>query len=149
MAAAYYGAARVGLLVVSVGEPLSSLWLPAGIALVALLVVGLRTWPGIALGAFFVNASQDPLPVAGAITVGDTLAPVCAFLLLRLTHFRLAMDRLRDALLLVFLGSFTAMLVSATFGTVAAVVAGRIPADAFWRTWGIWWTSDALGVLVV
>lgn len=149
VAAAYYGAARLGMLVVSVGEPLSSLWLPAGIGLVALLLLGLRVWPGIALGAFFVNASEGALPVAGAISVGDTLAPVCAFLLLRLTHFRLELDRLRDALLLVFLGSFAGMLVSATFGSVAVVVAGQIPAEAFWRTWGIWWTSDVMGVLVV
>src|SRR4029450_3482171 len=70
-------------------------------------------------------------------------------LLLRRTDFRMELDRLRDALALVFLGALTGMLISATVGSGVLALAGAIPASDFWPTWSVWWTGDAMGVLVV
>ncbi len=126
------------------------LWPPTGIAVVCLLLLGLRMWPGVALGAFLVNLSLgSSVLVALGISVGNTLAPVTACLLLRRSGFRPELDRLRDALALVFLGALAGMLVSATGGTGVLTLAGAVPTDAFWSTWSVWWTGDAMGVLVV
>src|SRR5690606_18845420 len=113
-------------------------------------VFGLRLWPGIALGAFTVNTTiGSSLVAAPIITVGNTLAPLCAYLMLRRVGFRTEIDRRRDALALVFLGALIGMLISSTIGTSAMLLTGGISMDDFWPTWSVWWTGDAMGVLVV
>jgi integral membrane sensor domain MASE1 len=150
VAAAYYVSARIGLQQQLVRGQVTPFWPPTGIGLVALLLWGPRMWPGIAIGAFAVNVTLGPslLPVL-AIVAGNTLAPVCAWLLLRRVGFRTQLDRLRDALALVFLGALTGMLISATLGAGVLVMSGALPAGDFWPTWSVWWTGDAMGVLVI
>ncbi|MGW1029378.1 MASE1 domain-containing protein [Streptomyces sp. NPDC002577] len=150
VAAVYYAAARIGLMQQLVRGQITPLWPPTGIALVSLLLWGTRVWPGIALGAFLVNVALGPslLPVV-VIAVGNTLAPVCAYLLLRRAGFRFEIDRLQDALALVFLGALGGMLISATIGTGVLVLSGALPAGDFWSAWSVWWTGDAMGVLVI
>ncbi|MGN5381441.1 MASE1 domain-containing protein [Streptomyces lasalocidi] len=150
LAALYYGSARLGLLQQLVRGQVTPLWPPSGIALAGLLLRGPRLWPGIALGAFLVNISLGPsLPAVLAIAAGNTLAPLCSCALLRRTGFRTELDRLRDALALIFLGAFTGMLISATVGSGTLILAGVLNAEGFWPTWSVWWTGDAMGVLVV
>ncbi|MFJ8635095.1 MASE1 domain-containing protein [Streptomyces sp. NPDC093568] len=148
--AAYYGSAKLGLEQQLVRGQVTPFWPPTGIALVALLMWGLRMWPGIALGAFAVNMPLGPsvLPVL-AIVAGNTIAPVFACLLLRRVGFRLALDRLQDALALVFLGALVGMVLSATIGTGVLVASEALAADDFWPTWSVWWTGDAMGILVI
>lgn len=150
VAAVYYGAAELGLLQQLVRGQVTPLWPPTGVAVAGLLILGLRIWPGIALGAFLVNVSIGPsLPAVLSITAGNTLAPICAYLLLRRVGFHNELDRLRDVLALVFLGALGAMLISSTVGTGALVLAGALQPSDFWPTWSVWWTGDAMGVLVV
>jgi len=76
---AYYVAASLSLRMALVGGQVTPIWPPTGIALVGLLLFGRKFWPGIALGAFLVNAPIGPsLFSAGAIAVGNTLAPLIA-----------------------------------------------------------------------
>ncbi|WP_176985500.1 MULTISPECIES: MASE1 domain-containing protein [unclassified Streptomyces] len=150
IAALYFGSAELGLLQQLVRSQVTPLWPPSGIAVASLLLRGRRVWPGVALGAFLANVDLGPsLPAVLAITAGNTLAPVCSYLLLRRAGFRNALDRLRDVLALIFLGAFTGMLVSATTGTTTLLVSGALSAARFWPTWSVWWTGDAMGVLVV
>lgn len=148
--AAYYVCARIGLQQVLVRGQVTPFWPPTGIALVALLLWGLRMWPAVALGAFLVNVALGPwiVPVL-FIVAGNTLAPVCAYLLLRRVGFRTELDRLKDALALVFLGALGGMVISATVGTGVLVAFGALSSGAFWPTWSVWWTGDAMGVLVI
>ncbi len=150
VAALYYVGAWIGLLQELVRDQVTPLWPPTGIALACLLTLGPMAWPGIALGAVAVNAPIGPSPLAVlAIVVGNTLAPICSYLLLRRVDFRPTLDRLRDALVLVFLGALAGMLISATVGTAALVVSGALPVGDFWTAWSVWWTGDAMGVLVI
>lgn len=155
VAAAYYASGRLGLLreVVIYGSVVTPLWPPTGIALSALLLLGLRVWPGIALGALLTVAAINETfmftPSGLCIVAGNTLAPVCAFLTLRAVGFRVELDRLRDGVVLVFLGAMAGMLVSATVGAGALVVSGKLSGAHFWPAWSAWWAGDAMGVLVV
>ncbi|MER7495081.1 MASE1 domain-containing protein [Streptomyces pharetrae] len=152
VAACYYAAGRLGLLrQLVVGDAVfTPIWPPTGVALAALFVLGLRCWPGIALGAFFVVLSLAPLrpAVLGNIT-GNTVAPVCAYLMLRKAGFRTGLSRLRDGVALVFLGALAAMLISSTVGVGLLVLTGKLGTDGFWPVWLAWWVGDAMGVLLV
>ncbi|MEU9121477.1 MASE1 domain-containing protein [Streptomyces sp. NPDC048506] len=150
VAGAYYGGARLGLLQELVRGQVTPLWPPTGIALTALLLFGMRVWPGIALGAFLVNVSLGPsLLVVLAIVAGNTVGPLLSYRLLGRVGFRTELDRLRDAVALVCLGALTGMLVSSTAGSGVLVLSGALPAADFWPTWAVWWTGDAMGVLVI
>jgi integral membrane sensor domain MASE1 len=148
----YYVAGRLGLLggLTVEGVTVTPLWPPTGVAVAALLVYGLSVWPGIALGSFFVIASlTTPGPGALITVAGNTIAPVCACLMLRKAGFRLGITRVRDGLALVFLGGLGAMLISATTGVGLRVVTGSMETRDFWSVWLAWWVGDAMGVLLV
>lgn len=149
VAAAYYATAQVGLVLALVRGQVTPLWLPTGISLAALLLTGGRMWPGITLGAFCVNIGLGPNFLSVLfITAGNTLAPLVAYLLLRRVGFRIELDRLRDALALVFVGAFGGMAVSATIGVTSLKFAGALPWSEYPAAWSVWWTGDAMGVLV-
>ncbi|MFC9601875.1 MASE1 domain-containing protein [Streptomyces niveus] len=150
VAALYYATARLGLLQQLVRGQVTPLWPPTGISVAALLLFGTRVWPGIAIGALAVNATIGPnVWSVLAIIVGNTLAPVCSYLLLHRAGFHNDLDRLQDAVSLVFLGALGPMLISATVGSGTLFLSGALSASGFWPTWSVWWTGDAMGVLVV
>ncbi|MDH6135496.1 integral membrane sensor domain MASE1 [Kitasatospora sp. MAA4] len=152
LAAAYYGGGKLGLLeqVVVGGVRVTPLWPPTGIAVAGLLLLGLRVWPGIALGALLIIAGFGPLTLSSfGITAGNTLAPLAACWLLRRVGFRLELDRLGDGVALVFLGALTAMLISSGTACVVLLLDGALPGHEFWPVWSAWWTGDAMGVLVI
>lgn len=149
VAVAYYATAQVGLVFALVRGQVTPLWMPTGISIAALLLAGGRVWPGIAIGAFAVNLALGPnFAAVLVITAGNTLAPAVAAYLLRRIGFRTELDRLRDALALVFLGAFGGMAVSATIGVTTLRVAGALPWSEYATAWSVWWTGDAMGVLV-
>ena len=148
VAAAYFVAARLGLLLALV-KGVTPFWPPTGIALVAFLVWGRRVWPGVALAAFFVNVSIGVDPLASlAIAGGNTLAPLVAAALLDRVGFTFELDRERDAVSIVCLAALLSMLVSASIGASTLLISGQISPNDFWVTWLIWWTGDAMGILV-
>ncbi|GAA3385634.1 MASE1 domain-containing protein [Streptomyces racemochromogenes] len=152
VAAAYYLSGRLGLLcqVVVEGSVVTPLWPPTGIALAALLWFGPRVWPGIALGTYLtIEGISAFRPVDLLIVLGNTLAPVCAYALLRRVGFRPEIDRLRDGLALVFAGGLLPMLVSATGGAGTLLLTGNLPPEKFWGVWSAWWAGDTMGVLLV
>src|SRR5438445_13648946 len=55
LALIYFVAGKLALQLAFLNASASPVWPPAGIALAALLVLGYRVWPGVFIGAFFVN----------------------------------------------------------------------------------------------
>lgn len=150
LAVAYYLGGRLGLGLSLVQDNVSPLWPPTGLALAAFVLLGRWAWPGVLLGAFAVNLPISTSALAAAVTAGgNTAAPLLAAFLLTRVGFRPQLDRLRDALALVFLGALGSMLLSATIGAATLVVSRRIPAEDFPTAWTVWWTGDAMGVLAI
>ena len=151
VAAAYFAAARIGLLAAVAQTVVSSAWPPSGVALAALLLLGLRCWPGIALGAFLLNWIAG-VPAAGAagIATGNTLEAVAAaWLLARVVDFRPSLERVRDVIALVVVGALASTALSATVGVASLWANGAIAPDALRRLWFVWWSGDALGDVLV
>ncbi|HEY9286521.1 MAG TPA: MASE1 domain-containing protein [Candidatus Dormibacteraeota bacterium] len=150
VAVVYWLAARLSLNLALVHGQVTPLWPPTGIALVAFLIFGRQMWPAIYAAAFAVNLPIGPTPIgAAAIAVGNTLAPLVAAELLRMVGFRRELDRFRDALAIIFLGALAGMTISASVGTAVLFLGGVISSAQAAATWAVWWTGDAMGVLLV
>jgi integral membrane sensor domain MASE1 len=149
--AAYFVSAKLAWLIAMVGDgQVVPLWLPSGVALACLLVYGPTCWPGIMIGAVLANLATGPtLAAVVVISIGATLAPLLSWFLLTRVGFRTELDRFRDAVALVLLGSKAGMLVNATVGSVTLLVSGTMGPNLFWGTWLVWWFADAMGVVVV
>jgi signal transduction histidine kinase len=150
VAVTYWIAARLSLTLALVHGQVTPIWPPTGIALVAILVLGRWVWPAIFAGALAVNLPIGPSPLGAVfIAAGNTLAPLVAAELLRRVGFRLELDRLRDAAAIIGLGALVSMSISASIGTSVLVLSGTVSRSDFWPTWAVWWTGDAMGVLLV
>jgi PAS domain S-box-containing protein len=145
----YYSAAEFGLSLSLVGHNVTPLWPPTGIAVVAFLLFGPVVWPAVAIAAFAVNLPISDSPIWAAVTaLGNTLAPLATAALLRRVDFRLEIDRLRDAIAIVA-AALIGMTISASIGTAALVLSHDTGNASTAATWAVWWTGDAMGVLVV
>ncbi len=154
LAFVYYALARAGFVVQSPGINASPFWPPSGVALAALLVFGIRLWPGIAAGALLTNLLTLPLSGSGllascAIAAGATLEQVVAWALFsRLTDNRRSFERIKDVywFVAVAAGSCT---VASTIGVPALGWAGIIPTRTLGSAWSTWWLGNVAGMLVL
>lgn len=151
LAGVYFGVARISLVAATEHRVVSSIWPPAGIAVFALLRYGRRYWPGIALGAFLLNVMSDiPTAASLAIALGDTLeAVVGAYLVARVMGHRRSLSHVRDVLALTLLGGGVGTMIAATIGVTALVTSGSTSMASAVSLWLVWWTGDAVGVLMV
>jgi PAS domain S-box-containing protein len=149
LAGFYFAASTAALLAATRHGVASSFWLPAGIALFALVRFGLGLWPGVALGALLTSTvTGAPLAFVVGAAAGKSLeAIVGASLLLRVFEFRATLDRLPSVLALAF-AACTSAVVGATFGVSAALASGLVAADTAGARWALWWSGDAIGMLV-
>lgn len=147
----YFAAAQIGLMFAVVGNTVTLVWPPSGIALVAILIFGYRIAFGIALGAFLANAWTGlPILLAAGIAVGNVLAALAgAFLLQRLARFRNTLDRRRDVFALIILAAIGSTTISAFVGAATLTLGGMVSLGAYASVWLKWWLGDMMGVLVV
>jgi hypothetical protein len=131
-------------------DPLvSTVWPPAGIALAALLLWGLRLLPGIAIGAFVTGMLLTGKPVAAlGCAFGYAVFACLGHWLLRRNGFQPDFRRSRDVVLLLALGAAAAPVVSAIVGPAALLAADLIESGDFLRTASLWWVGDAVSVLL-
>jgi PAS domain S-box-containing protein len=147
--ALYVVAGRLGLTLAGTGNAnVTAVWPPAGIAVAALLLVGLRAWPAIAAGAFLTNVTLTGMPTPSlAIAAGNTLSAVAgAVLANRVARGWRAFERGTDSLRFVAVAALLAPVIAATIGTVALRGFGLAGAAESVRVWFTWWLGDASGV---
>ena len=148
--AVYVLAGKVGLLFASVHASATAVWPPTGIALAALLVLGIRMWPAVAGGAFLVNVTTaGSIATSLGIALGNTLeAVVGCWLVERFAHGRSAFERPRG--IFAFAGAVVpGAAIAATVGVTGLVLGGFAPrADvpAIWITWAL---GDITGALII
>jgi signal transduction histidine kinase len=147
----YFATAKLGLLMDPVSGFATAVWPPTGISLAALSLFGYRLWPGIALAAFAVNASQGAPPLAAlGMAVGNTLEAVLGtFLLRRVVGLPTSLDRLRAVIGFVILAAVLSTIVSATIGVTSGWLGGVFSSAQVGKAWWTWWLGDMMGALVV
>ncbi|MCE3264824.1 MAG: diguanylate cyclase/phosphodiesterase with sensor(s) [Pseudoduganella sp.] len=137
----------------------SPLFLPAGIALAAVVTFGARLLPGVALGALLINflplpgapnpLSLPPLPqgvAALAAAAGSALQAWLGMLYFR-RAIRPEIGAGRDVLRFLLL-AVTVTLVSCTLSNGVAVASGALAPERWLTSWLTWWIGDAIGVLL-
>jgi PAS domain S-box-containing protein len=151
LAGLYYAAARFGLRYASIGQSVSLVWPPTGLALAALVALGYGYWPAVAIGAFLANAATPvPLAAAAGIAVGNTLeALLAAYLLRRATGARPRLESMATVRTLVLAAAPVGAVVSAIIGVSALTMTGVLAESGAASTVMVWWTGDVLGALVV
>jgi signal transduction histidine kinase len=158
LAAVYFGVARASLILALPPSSATPIWPTTGLALAAVLGLGVDIWPGIAIGAFLVNVAVSwghvPIPVAlwtsAVIAFGNTAeALVGGLLVRRFAGGRRVFDRADGIFTFVVLAALAGTLVSATIGATTLAGGGIVPWTLWRAVWLTWWLGDAGGALVV
>ena len=148
VACGYFLLGKWGLDYASLKPIVSLLWPPSGFALAMVMLMGIRVWPAIAAGAFWVNwASGIGVAPALAIAVGNSLEAIFAWYLLRRGGtFDIQLSRTKD----VFLILLVAVLSPCIAALLGGVVYGINIVGAYDTTNAalIWWMGDMTSILV-
>src|SRR5262252_3776207 len=149
VAAGYFAAGWLGLSLATVNPSATPVWAPAGIAMAAILRLGYRVWPAIAIGAFLVNvATSHAVVMSIGIAAGNTLeAVVCLRLVTSFAPQSPWFRRPADVFAFTALAAMASTLVSATIGVLSIAVFGHDPL-AVGEVWSTWWLGDATGALI-
>jgi|GEM_PF-1153306 len=149
LAAVYLAAGSLGQKVATVGN-ISPAWPPSGVALAALVVLGMSRWPGVFIGASAMAFTFGaPLGAALGVGTGSTLAAALGAWLLRRLDFDPGLARIRDVVALCAGAGALCLGVSATVGASSLVLGGQLHWELLTAGLRVWWVGDLMGVLVV
>ncbi|HEY7238006.1 MAG TPA: MASE1 domain-containing protein [Burkholderiales bacterium] len=150
LAAAYFGAAKLALLVAIPPGYATAIWPGSGIALAALLLGGNRLWPGVWAGSFAANLTiEGSLFAAAVIATGSAFQAFVGAELVR-RHIGLPCRFARPADVLMFVGfAFLAATIAPTCALLPLGLAHPLAGLELFRNWLTWWQGDATGIILV
>jgi signal transduction histidine kinase len=149
VAAAYYVAAKLSLLMAIPPGYATAVWPPSGIAVAALLLAGGRLWPAVWAGSFLANLSIDAAVVASTIiATGSSLQALAIAALVRrhigVPHSFESVEQVVKFVLLAALGST----IAASLALLPLAALYRMPLGELVGNWSTWWQGDACGILI-
>ena len=151
VAVVYFAGAELGLSLATLHQNVTPVWPPTGIAIAALLIFGLRVWPGVFAGALAANLALN-LPVASdiGIATGNTLEAILAwYLLQRSKRWDRSLESVKDVMTFIVYAAVLAPLVSATMGSLSVCFGDPRQWTNFAWLWLTWWMGDGFGALIV
>ncbi|MDQ2964210.1 MAG: MASE1 domain-containing protein [Pseudomonadota bacterium] len=150
LAAVYFVAAKLSLLLAIPPGYATAVWPPSGIALAAMLLWGTRLWPGIWLGAALTNFTVEGSPLlAVLIASGNALeAIVGAALIRRFTGTRSYFESGEDVVKFVALTMLSAA-IAAAVGVTSLSLLKALPSTEFIVNAWTWWQGDVSGMIIV
>jgi len=145
----YFIFGTVGLSLDAVSGFATYFWIPTGLSLAAILILGYRYAPGVFLGALLVNVFVGaPAHVAIGIAIGNTLEAVAATFFLRKTGFHRNLSSYNDIFKIIIYGAFISTMLSASIGSLSLLMGGVVKLIAFPSTWFAWWIGDMVSDLI-
>ena len=155
--------AELGRLLGLQGQPLeiSLVWPSTGFSLAALLLFGLKTWPGIFLGNFIYNFyhlslfTEQPSYslvsslAAGLVSLGSLLQALLAFSILRAFSSSGYFNTVKDIIIFLIPAGLLSCLVGSTIGvTTISYFYKTFNPQNFFNTWLTFWIGDSMGVYI-
>ena len=117
LAAACFGAAEFSTAISALHGPLPPFWLPAGVGLAGLLLLGVRAWPAVAIASFAANVGVAELPGVLLIAAGNTLgAALPAWLIRWRAAGPPALEQLGDVIRLLGFGALLGPAIASAVG---------------------------------
>src|SRR5205814_2448210 len=150
LAAVYFAAAKLSLLLAIPPGYATAVWPPSGIALAAMLLLGPRVWPGIWLGAALANWTVGGSPLlAILIATGNTMEAAAAATWIQRSLKRPGyFDSVENVVRFVALSALAAF-IAATVGVASLGLMGAMPWSDFALNAWTWWQGDTSGMLIV
>ena len=150
LAAAYFALAKVSLLAAIPPGYATAVWPPSGIAVAAVVGLGLRVWPGIWLGATLVNATvQSSIVAASLIGTGNTMEALVAAILVR-RYLGTPREFKSGEHVLIFVAiAMASATIAATVASIPLTLVHSLPWQDLRRNWWTWWQGDAMGIVLV
>ncbi|MEY3869064.1 MAG: hypothetical protein RLZZ338_2955 [Cyanobacteriota bacterium] len=160
LAIVYYATAELGRNLASTPNQVTPLWPPDGFALAAVLLLGWKIAPGVAIGSFFANvgaflktsnwmALMTSLIGIFAIACGTTLGTLlAAYLLEKFVGTENLFNRKKNVIKFVVFGAMSEAIVSASIGVSSLCFLGGFSVKNYAHDWGIWWMSNFGGIMI-
>jgi len=127
-------------------------WPAAGLAVALVYRYGIRTVPGLIMGAFLANAFTlgTPWPLATIIAVMNGLGPLVAVNGAKIFSKREQPFReMHDTVVFILWVVLIHAALTATGGASGRVLLGLLPVSEYFVTWMHWWLAHASGTLLV
>ena len=151
VAVAYFATGRFLLVL---GAPpngaVTTVWLPSGISVAALLLFGPVAAVGSFIGSLALDLKMDHPLAAGLIVAianaGSEL--LCYFMIVGRTKRPLSIVEIPDVLRFVMAAAFASVL-SAVIGVSSYAVFDVVPAALYWSIWLTWYGSTVIGIVLI
>lgn len=159
VAIAYATAARLSLEFTTLAGAVASIWLPSGLTLGLVLLLGNRVFLGIILGSFFIVGadilSRDPpisilalLFINIFCALANIVQPLSATYFIKKYTSEGEIFRKVKSVVIYIIAAIISPIFSATIGLTSIALAGRIPWDDYSYSWFTWWLASALAHLI-
>lgn len=150
IAAIYFVAARMSLVLAIPPGYATAVWPPSGIALAATLLLGNRIWPGIWIGAALANVIvESSFLSAIVIASGNTLEALAGGMLIRRYIAKPGRFKRGEEVVTFVVLCALAAAIAATAALVPLTAGHSLSwAEAF-RNWWTWWQGDVSGMIIV
>ncbi|MCB1178963.1 MAG: MASE1 domain-containing protein, partial [Leptospiraceae bacterium] len=144
----YYITGKIGLMVPSLGENVSLIWLPTGIAIAGLYKFGFKYFPAVFFAAFLINFSVGSgVFLSSIISIGNTLAPSVAVYLMKKVKFDVFFKRKKEIRNFLSIISIS-MLISSLNGSLQLFSESKIEASEIFESTLLWWLGDTVGAFI-
>ncbi len=149
LTAAYFVAGILGAGLAFLPSGTSPAWPAAGIALAALVLLGVRLWPAVLIGAFFASlVTVGAVAVSSGIAIANTIEAVLgAYLMFRWVGGPGAFGRAQRTFKFTVLAAGVST-IGATLGATTLALGDLVPWTAFGSVWITRWLGHFSGDLV-
>ena len=150
-ASLYFVAGKIGLSLAYIHPNASAIWPPTGIALSILILKGIKYWPSVFIGAFFVNVTTaGSVLTSFGIAVGNSCEAVLGAYFVKLfiddsSFFSTPLNVVK----FIWFAGILATLVSTIIGITSLLVGGYLSAQNIFTVAWTWWLGDIGGALIL
>jgi PAS domain S-box-containing protein len=154
---AYFVLASASSMLAAIHGSALALSVPAGVAVAAVVLRGVRIWPAIFAAALaagppidIAEASADSIFVSSALAAGSTLEAVVGGYLVSVWSFgRKTFDTLVGTMKFALIGIGPSAMIGAAVGVGSLYLAGTVDVESAAALVIRWWLRDAAGIVVV
>lgn len=147
---AYFLSAKmVTPLSLSESSSIFAIWPPTGVALSFLFFRGYIVLPGIFLGAFFLNVTISPSPVAFEIAIGNTFGPAITYWLISNSVVKNDIFYDTNTILLFIFYSVVGAFITSSMGTTVLFFHDLLASKHQFLGWAVWFFGDLIGFILI